>query len=105
MIPTRRKRPRLCGAGPGGVAATVPLALVLGTQRNRLMKDLQPRPAMSSRREWLATSASLLAVAACSRGSRTAISSNVAPGSSAAGEGRDIALLMQLATVPGMAIA
>jgi CubicO group peptidase (beta-lactamase class C family) len=59
---------------------------------------------MTNRREWLVTSASLLASAACTRGARTAVSSSSAPASSDRAE-PDVALLMQLASVPGMAIA
>jgi CubicO group peptidase (beta-lactamase class C family) len=52
-----------------------------------------------SRRDWLAASTSALAAAACSRVSPSATSSG-----SVAGQDVDIATLLQLASVPGMAI-
>ena len=68
-----------------------------------MKNDVRSEPGSMSRRTWLSASGSLLAVA-CTSGPRTAVSSNAAPAPSAQGDA-DITLLMQLATVPGMAIA
>jgi CubicO group peptidase (beta-lactamase class C family) len=56
-----------------------------------------------NRRHWLAASSSML-FAACSRRTSSAISSKSAPASAHSGDS-EIPVLLQLATVPGMAIA
>lgn len=57
-----------------------------------------------SRRDWLASSTSLL-LAACTRGNSSATSSKRASPAVTPGDASEIATLLQLASVPGMAIA